>query len=282
MSFCLEIKEDLSKINTYSNSKLLLLELIGNVVSNSEIKDNKYLFSSEYFVVIKRIYSILNKLYNYNEFEKIKEKKNKTYELEFAKEKINITLEDDMDLKEIGAIFRGAFLLGGTITSPDKEYHLDIIVDDLENAEKLCNLALYADIEFKILQRKKKYAIYLKDAEKISDFLVLIGAEAQMLKLEEARVLKDVRNNVNRTVNCETANLNKTLEASLKVIDDIKYIKSKRKFETLDDGLKEIATLRMKNPNASLQELALLCSITKSGVKHRLEKISKIAKELKK
>lgn len=288
MSFCLDVKEEISKVNTYSNQLLLKLELIGGIFSNSEDIDDYTIFTSEYFTVIKRFYSILNKLYNFDDFNETALKKSKNYSLKIRRDIFDINeqyqvLESTSDIKEIGAIFRGAFLLGGTISAPSKEYHLDILVNELEIAELFCNMALFCEIDFKISQRKDKYVIYLKEASSIADFLVLIGAENAMLKFEEERVIKDVRNNINRNVNCETANLNKTIDASIKMINDIKYIKSKRKFDKMPDNLKEIASLRLKQPNASLKELASMLEkkVTKSGVKHRLDAISKYAEELR-
>ena len=152
---------------------------------------------------------------------------------------------------------------------------------ELDNAEMLCNFALSVDINLKIAQRKNEYIVYLKDGETVTSFLTLIGAHSSVLRFEEIRVVKDVRNNVNRTVNCETANLNKIVNASVKVINDIKYLQSINKFEELSESLKEIAVLRLRNPNISLKELSELTKVSKSGVSHRLNKITQIANEYK-
>ena len=128
--------------------------------------------------------------------------------------------------------------------------------------------------------KKNKIILYLKEGEEISKLLALIGANKAVLKFEEIRVIKDTRNNINRLVNCETANLNKTINASVKQIEAIKKLKASKKFNNLDDGLKELAELRIKNPDATYEELGKMLSkpIGKSGVSHRLEKIVEISK----
>ena len=125
--------------------------------------------------------------------------------------------------------------------------------------------------------------LYLKDGEEISNFLALIGANSSVLKFEEIRVIKETRNDINRKVNCETANLNKVINASIKQIEDIKLIKKKRKFASLPESLQEIANIRLENPDMPLSELGGLLKepIGKSGVNHRLKRISEIAEELK-
>ena len=123
--------------------------------------------------------------------------------------------------------------------------------------------------------------LYLKDGEEISSFLALMGANKSVIKFEEIRVMKETRNNINRLVNCETANLNKIIDASIKQVNAIKKLKKEKKFESLPENLKELANLRIENPEASYQELGAMLKepIGKSGVSHRLEKIIKIAEE---
>ena len=131
------------------------------------------------------------------------------------------------------------------------------------------------------IEKKNGYALYTKDGDEISKFLALIGANSSVLKFEEVRVYRDIRNNVNRKVNCETANLNKVLNASVEQINAIKKLKENGKFENMEDGLKEIANLRLENPDMSLIELGkkLSTPIGKSGVNYRLKKIVKLAEE---
>jgi len=135
-------------------------------------------------------------------------------------------------------------------------------------------------IHMKEMQRKSGYSLYLKEGEEISKFLAFVGANSAVLKFEEIRVLRDMKNNINRKVNCETANLSKTINAAVKQIEDIKNIQKKGKFESLSDNLKEIAILRLENPDASLIELGQMLKepIGKSGVNHRLKQLEELGK----
>ena len=135
-------------------------------------------------------------------------------------------------------------------------------------------------IKFKELERKNGYSLYIKEGEEISKFLAFIGANSSVLKFEEIRVIRDMKNNVNRKVNCETANLNKTINAAVKQIDAIKKIKARGNFENLSENLREIANLRLENPDASLVELGQMLKnpIGKSGVNHRLNQLIELSK----
>ena len=155
-----------------------------------------------------------------------------------------------------------------------------IAAEDTRVTLKLLN---HFEINSKILQRSKNYIVYIKDGEDISNFLAFIGANKSVLKFEENRVIRDVRNNVNRIVNCETANLNKVIKTSVKQIEDIKLIKKHNKFKDLKDGERELAELRLNNPEASLTELGKMLKkpISKSGVNHRMRAIQSVAEELR-
>lgn len=172
----------------------------------------------------------------------------------------------------------------GTISKPNKKYHLEIVFDDEQSANYVKQIIEEQNVISKIINREKKSILYIEDGEMISEFLAFIGANKSVLDFENERVLKNVRNNVNRLVNCETANLSKTVSSSVKQIEDIKYIKSKKKFNNLSEKEQEIANIRLKNSNMSLQNLGKLTNppISKSGVKHRLENIQNYATELRK
>ena len=148
-----------------------------------------------------------------------------------------------------------------------------------ENAQKIVEYLQMYGIKSSIIEKKKGFAIYFKDGEEISKFLALVGANKSVLKFEEIRVQREMNNKINRIVNCESANLNKTINASIEQIEAIKKLKKNHKFENLDDNLKEIAELRLKNPNASLIELGQMLSqpVGKSGVNYRIKKIMEIA-----
>ena len=176
---------------------------------------------------------------------------------------------------------RESFIKSGFINDPNKDYHLEIAFKTKEKADKTLEILLEYKINAKITTKGNGYIIYLKEGEEISNFLALIGANNAVLRFEETRVMKDTRNNVNRLVNCETANLSKTVVASVMQIENIKYLKNMKQFEKLSVQLKEIAEIRLKNPDSSYEELAKILHIGKSGISHRLNKINEIANEFK-
>lgn len=181
------------------------------------------------------------------------------------------------------AYIRGAFLGGGSISNPEKTYHLEFVTNSIENAEDLMKLINTFDLNAKVIQRKSNFVVYLKEGEQIIDLLNIIGAHSALLELENVRIYKEMRNNVNRLVNCETANLNKTVDAAVRQIESINFIKEKVGLKKLPPNLREIAELRINYPDVSLKELGQMLNppIGKSGVNHRLRKIEKIAEELK-
>ena len=295
LSFSLEVKQKLSKINSLADKNNVKCELMGYLVtSNTSVQKNKVRFSTESQYNINRFSKLLNNLGFVNYDIKIQRNmysifinKNDIQELIRAEENINIAneilsyfLKSEILEK---AFIRGTFLGSGTINNPEKKYHLEIFLKNLETAKYIIEILRKYSIDFKILERSKKYAIYTKEGEEISKFLALMGASASVLKFEEIRVYRDIKNNINRKVNCETANLNKIVNSSVKQINDIKYIKERGKFNELSEQLKEIAIVRIENPDMSLEELGKLLKkpIGKSGVNHRLRKIQKIVEELK-
>ena len=174
------------------------------------------------------------------------------------------------------AIIRGAFLGSGYVNNPEKEYHLEVDLGNKQNLEKIVKILQQLGIHVKTF----KTSIYIKEGEEISKFLALIGATRAVMQFEDIRVQKEMRGKVNRLVNCETANLNKTINASIQQIAAIKKLQQTGNFKKLDENLKEIAILRLENPDMSLVELGKLLKkpIGKSGVNYRLKKIMEIAK----
>ena len=295
MSFSLEVKQELSKINSLADKNNVKCELMGYLVtSNTSVQKNKVRFSTESQYNINRFSKLLNNLGFVNYDIKIQRNmysifinKNDIQELIRAEENINIAneilsyfLKSEILEK---AFIRGTFLGSGTINNPEKKYHLEIFLKNLETAKYIIEILRKYSIDFKILERSKKYAIYTKEGEEISKFLALMGASASVLKFEEIRVYRDIKNNINRKVNCETANLNKIVNAAVDQVNDIKLIQKLKKFDELPEYLKEIAIVRIENPDMSLEELGKLLKkpIGKSGVNHRLRKIQKIVEELK-
>ncbi len=181
------------------------------------------------------------------------------------------------------AFLRGAFLCAGSVGDPNKGYHLEIVCPSLDRAKQIQSVIWDFEIDAKIVARKNNYVVYIKEGAGIVDFLNVIEAHVALMDLENVRILKEMRNAVNRQVNCETANINKTITASMKQIEDIEYIKDTVGLETLSDNLKEMALIRIENPEANLNDLGRLLSppIGKSGVNHRLRKISEIADNLR-
>lgn len=181
------------------------------------------------------------------------------------------------------AYLRGAFLAGGSINNPEGTYHLEIISNDLKHAQAVCELLNRFQLGAKLSTRKNWHVVYLKESEHIVEFLGLIGAHHALLEFENVRVLKDVRNQVNRIVNCETANLNKTVDAAVRQMENIQLVQGTIGLGALPEGLRELAELRLQAPDASLKELGEMLNpkVGKSGVNHRMRKIDELAERIR-
>lgn len=283
MSFSSDIKEELTKVNNLKNVKILESEFLGYILTgNTTNNDNILEFITENEFNIERFYKILFNL-------RIEYEPNIRGKVFVATIEKNEKVENFMQIKvdkdeEIQkAIVKGSFLGAGSITDPNKQYHLEIIFQEKNNAEYILNICKSFGVVLKLLENKDRYCLYIKDAEEISKFLALIGANKGVLDFEDVRVTKEIKNNVNRLVNCETANINKIINASVAQVNDIKLIQNLKKFDELPDYLREIAIVRLENPDASLKALGEMLEnpIGKSGVNHRLKKIHEIAEELK-
>ena len=286
MSFSSDIKQELNKNNNLANKNIVKQELVGylisgniNIVNNKEIK-----FSTESDYNINRFSKLLTNLDINHSIDMVG--KNfvitlKTKEIDFIeydKEIVKIK-EIPENQEEKKAIIRGTFMGAGSINNPEREYHLEMEVTNEQNMNTVLDLLLEFGIKAKYMEAKNKYYIYLKEGEEISKFLALIGAAKAVMKFEDIRIQKEMRGKVNRLVNCETANLNKTINASIEQIAAIRKLQENGEFKKLDDNLKEIALLRLENPDMSLIELGkkLKVPIGKSGVNYRLKKIMEIA-----
>lgn len=181
------------------------------------------------------------------------------------------------------AFIRGAFLASGSISDPEKFYHFEIVCQTPEKAQQLRDIIATFSIDAKIVSRKKSYVVYVKEGAQIVELLGIMEANVALMNLENIRILKDMRNSVNRKVNCEAANINKTVNAAVKQCEDIRFIERTIGLKELSEGLEEIARLRLQYPEASLKELGTMLNpqVGKSGVNHRLRKLSAIAQELK-
>lgn len=301
MSFSSELKESLSKIPNLKNKELVKFELIGYLISNNTTCDKKNIY-----------YSTINE-YNINRFSKLLSNmeisnfkidiKGKNYvitlpkisqlqEVEYKEKDIEISLDFEKQIQNLNnikeqeemaikALTRGIFLGSGSVNNPENKYHLEIILSNKRNAQIVKGLLEKMQIHLKELERKNGYSLYIKEGEEISKFLAFIGANSSVLKFEEIRVIREIKNNVNRKVNCETANLNKTINAAVRQIEAIKKLKETGKFKNLSANLKEVANLRLENPDASLVELGQMLEnpIGKSGVNHRLNQLIELARE---
>lgn len=283
MSFSSDVKEELSKLSNLANKACVKAEMYGYLCTTNVSKERGCIkFSTESEYNINRFSKLLN---NLNVFK---------YNIDISGKNFNITISRDESKKitelykeydlskeeaEQKAYIRGIFLGSGSINNPNNKYHIEVILKTRENAENIITILSNYNINFKILNSENKCSIYSKDGEEISKFLAFIGASSSVLKFEEIRVYRDMRNNVNRIVNCETANLAKTVDAAVKQINAINKLKQNGKFNDLPDNLKELANLRVENPEASLTELGKMLKepIGKSGVNYRLKTLINLA-----
>lgn len=285
MSFSSDIKQELNKNSNLSNKEIVKNELIGylisgntNIVNSREIK-----FSTESDYNINRFSKLLSNL-DINHKIDISGKSFvitvKIKDINFIpmqNKQIYLPVEKDLKEENLKAIIRGAFMGSGSVNNPEKEYHLEVDLSNEKNLEEMVKILQRLGIRVKTFQ----FSIYMKEGEEISKFLALIGANKAVMQFEDIRIQKEMRGKVNRLVNCETANLNKTINASIQQIAAIKKLQETGKFKKLDDKLKEIAILRLENPDMPLIELGKLLKepVGKSGVNYRLKKIMEIADE---
>lgn len=290
MSFSSDLKEELSKINNLARKEEVKYELIGYLISkNASIIKNNIRYATESEYNINRFSKLLKNLdINHNiEFDgksfiitfKIKDC---IENVNIQKDEITIKNTAEINENEKKSIIRGAFLGSGSINNPEKKYHLEINLSNKINLNYLFEIISSMNIKCKKLELDKKYSIYIKDGEEISLIIALMGASKSVLDFEDIRVQREMRGKVNRIVNCQTANLNKTINASVEQIEAIKKIQTNNKFNKLDENLKEIALLRLEYPDTSLIDLGkkLKNPIGKSGVNYRLKKIIQIAEEI--
>lgn len=283
MSYSYNIKEELSNFNNWKNEELLKSEFLGYMLTGNTTSDGEYIeFITENDYNIERLFKILFNL----KIEYEPETKGKYFVAKISNKYVENIFSDlaTNPADEVKrTILRGCFLGSGSCTDPEKNYHLEMIFGNEKNLEYVSNLAKYYGIEFKKLEIKEKYMLYIKEVDQVSDFLACIGANQAVLKLEDVRVFKEMKNNVNRIVNCETANLNKTIDAAIAQIEDIKFLQKMNKFEELPLEVREVAYLRLEHPESSLKELGEMLAepIGKSGINHRLKKIQNLAEEIR-
>lgn len=308
MSFASETKKELTTLELKDCCSKVELSALIRMNGSLSFSNRKLVIDvqTENAAIARRIYTLLKKNFDVNVEllvrKKMKLKKNNIYIVRFAERAQEIL----MDLQILGEGFtiihdishklltkkcckrsylRGAFLAGGSVNNPEtSSYHLEINSMYKEHNDALCDLMNVFELKAKTLERKKGFITYLKEAEKISEFLRIVGANNAILRFEDVRIIRDMRNSVNRLVNCETANLNKTIGASLRQVENIQFIESTVGLAILPDKLREIAELRVAYQDVTLKELGEMVTgskVSKSGINHRLRKIDEIAKRLK-
>ena len=311
MSFSREVKEELSRQVPSARHCCIaetaaIISLCGHVKISSQDRFSVKI-NTENIAVARKYFTLLKKTFNIVAEITIRQnaylKKGRTYTItvnnheEALKVLTNCKLLEHGDIVENMSIndntvimnscckrsfVRGAFIASGSISTPEKFYHFEIVCNSYDKAVQLSQLIKSFDIESKIVERKKYFVVYIKDGSGIVDILNVMEAHVALMNLENVRILKEMRNSVNRKVNCETANLNKTVAAAVKQTMDIKYIQETVGLSILPEALRQLAEIRLENPDVSLKELGALLEppVGKSGVNHRLRKISDIAKKL--
>jgi cell division protein WhiA len=308
MSFASETKKELTNLETKPCCIKAELSALIRMNGSMSYSNRKLIvdIQTENAAIARRIYTLIKKSYEVQVEllvrKKMRLKKNNVYIVRLT-ERAKEILEDMKILGE-GFTFihdissdlikkkcckrsylRGAFLAGGSVNNPEtSSYHLEIASLYKEHNDSLCELMNTFGLNSKTLERKKGFITYLKEAEKISELLNIIGAINALLRFEDVRIVRDMRNSVNRLVNCETANLNKTIGASIRQVENIRYINDTIGLHILPEKLREIAELRLHYTDVTLKELGEMVSggtISKSGINHRLRKIDEIAEKLR-
>lgn len=306
MSYASEVKKELTTLEVhFGNAKAELMALI-RMNGSLGLSNHRFILNvqTENPATARRIYSLLKQFYDVESEllvrRKMKLKKNNLYIVRLNKGSDyvlkDLDILDGFQLKEtvpldfldddakVRSYLRGAFLATGSVNNPEtSSYHLEIYSLYEDHNQTICEMINRYSLNARTAKRRSGYITYLKEAEKIADFLSLIGATSSMLKFEDVRIMRDMRNSVNRIVNCENANFNKVADAANRQIESIKYLDKKIGLNNLPVKLQEIAIARMAHPEVSLKELGELVPggpISKSGVNHRLRKIMEQAEKM--
>lgn len=289
MSFSIEVKEELVKTVPGSRhcqlAELAAIIHFGCRIEQDEKGKRKIVLHSENEAVARKYFTLWEKTFIINT------------DVEKALQAVKVFDEDKQTRRLCEgvsplliknscckrAFLRGAFLCVGSMSDPRKGYHLEFVCDYESQANQLQAAIHSFEIEAKIVRRKKYYVVYLKEGAGIVDLLNVMGAHLSLMNLENLRIEKEMRNSINRQVNCETANIAKTVNAASKQIEDIRLIEAHMGLSSLPDNLREMALVRLSYPESSLQELGgyLNPPVGKSGVNHRLRKLSEIADKIR-
>ena len=285
MSFSLQVKEELENVVPGARhcqlAELAALVTYGCVLKHDgsgtqiELKSENEIIGRKYFTLLKKTFMINACADKILQALKMLDESGKPL---FPLEGVNRMLLKQSCCKR--ACLRGAFLCAGSMSDPKKGYHLEFVCEQEKQAQQIREMIADFELEAKIICRKKHYVVYMKEGAAIVDLLNVMGARLSLMYLENLRVEKEVRNSVNRKVNCEAANITKTVNAATRQVEDIRLIREKMGLEGLPEPLRQMAYVRLENPQASLGELGKLLDppVGKSGVNHRL---GELAKELK-
>ncbi|MCY9543658.1 DNA-binding protein WhiA [Paenibacillus alvei] len=308
MSFAAQTKKELTMIESESCCEKAELSALMRMNGSVQLSSNRKVIldiSTENAAIARRIYTLVKTYFQvHTELlvrKKMRLKKNNVYivriptrvqeilrDLHIVSEGFLFTDGINEQIVENNcckrAYLRGAFMAGGSVNNPEgSSYHLEISSMYEEHCRALVELANEFQLNTRFIERKKGFVLYIKEGEKIIEFLNIIGAHQALFKFEDVRIMRDMRNSVNRIVNCETANLNKTIGAAVRQIENIRYLERHLGLEKLPDKLREVAEVRLAHPDINLKEVGELLSgkVSKSGVNHRLRKIDEMAERLR-
>ena len=287
MSFSAEVKEELAKhISPARHCQMAELSAMLHYAGQYGLMEDGTLtigFQSENEAVLRKGFTLLKKAYNIDTVIGVKGQK----KADLLAIMGDLSGPADTSLLKQAccrrAFIRGAFLSCGSISDPTKGYHLEFVCNNRTQAEQLQEIIGQIDIEAKIVCRKKYFVVYVKEGAGIVELLNIMEAHVALMNLENLRILKEMRNSINRRVNCEAANIQKTVQASTRQVEDIIYLRDYYGFSRLPDNLREMAEVRLAYPEAALKELGEYLSppVGKSGVNHRLRKLSELAEKLR-
>ncbi len=295
MSFSSDIKKELCDIREMAHAEMAAM--LYGVFFASRSADGVPVVQTDKMYLLNAVRTLCDMVFPYAKHETVRLVKSSgslyTFRLKEGYDEIAAAFGDYSSVNaavvsgnddESGAFLRGVFVTCGSVTDPNKEYHLEIVLPDTHKATALHGFINEHGMAVKTtLRARKNLVLYAKESELIEDFLTYIGAAAHSLEIMQVKIMKDFRNRVNRSVNCENANLDKTVAAAGKSVEDIELIYRTKGAEWLKEDLRETAELRIENPEMSLSELCLLFRkpISRSGLNHRLQKLSKLAEEIR-
>ncbi len=293
MSFSQEIKTEIANVKIPQDKKILQIEVLGYILSNVKDFNSNMHFQNENRNVIVRYTYILKNVLDFVVVEddniNKKNKKKIQYMLDIVDiQDYNYKMKDIEKRKkemfsneEKISFLKGVFLGSGYVLNPKDNYHLEMVVNSKQTADLIEKYMNDLGIVAKITTRKTQYVIYLKDGDSISQFLILLGASVSVLNFEQTRVIKEMNNNLNRSINCETGNMSKIIKSSTSQLEDIQFLKRNNMLGMLPQGLQDVCNIRLENADYSLLDIAQKLGISKSGVNNRFKRLNKIVRDIK-